>query len=345
MYKQNDSLNRKVLLTGGLGYIGSHTAVALVEAGHFVVIYDNVINSKKEVIDRIELITGIRVPFVEGDVRDTVYLEQSLRKYEIDSVIHLAGLKSVGESLTKPIEYYDNNVVGTVSLLKAMNSAQVRTMVFSSSATIYGVPKYLPLDEDHPTYAINPYGRSKLQTEEILFDLAAADIQAEQLPWRIASLRYFNPVGAHRSGLIGENPNGIPTNLMPYVGRVASGVLPKLSIFGGDYDTPDGTGVRDYIHIVDLAEGHKAALGFLENNVGGHAFNLGTGVGHSVLEVVEGYERASGKSVPYEIVSRRTGDVAACYANPSKANIKLGWRALRTLEDMCASAWNFQSNQ
>ncbi|CAM3603534.1 UDP-glucose 4-epimerase GalE [Thalassospira profundimaris] len=285
------------------------------------------------------------MPFIEGDVRDTVYLEKSLKKHEVDSVIHLAGLKSVGESFSKPIKYYDNNVVGTVSLLKAMNGAQVRTMVFSSSATIYGVPKYLPLGEDHPTCAINPYGRSKLQTEEILFDLAVAGIQAEQLPWCIASLRYFNPVGAHSSGLIGENPNGIPTNLMPYVGRVASGVLPKLNIFGGDYDTQDGTGVRDYIHIVDLAEGHKAALGFLAKHSGAHAFNLGTGVGYSVLEVIEAYERASGQSVPYEIVSRRTGDVAACYANPSKANKELGWRALLTLEDMCASAWNFQSNQ
>jgi len=328
-----------VLLTGGMGYIGSHTAVELAEAGHEVVLYDNLCNSKISVLDRLETITGKRFPFVEGDVRDAAKLEETLKAYRIDAVNHFAGLKAVGESVEKPIEYYDNNIVGTVSLLKAMRAADVKTLVFSSSATVYGDPQYLPLDESHPTSATNPYGRSKLHIEEMLADIAKSDAS-----WRIACLRYFNPVGANDSGLIGEDPNDIPNNLMPYIAQVASGKLPKLNVFGNDYDTPDGTGVRDYIHVMDLAEGHSAALCFLENHAGWHAINLGTGTGYSVLKMVQAFETASQKSVPYVIAPRRSGDIASCYAKADKAKEQLGWKAKRTLEDMCASTWKFQSN-
>jgi UDP-glucose 4-epimerase len=330
----------RVLLTGGMGYIGSHTAVVLTEARHEVVLYDNLCNSKASVLDRLETITEKRLPFIEGDVRDTGKLEKALKDHKIDAVIHFAGLKAVGESVEKPIEYYDNNVTGTISLLKAMRAADVKALVFSSSATVYGDPEYLPLDEAHPTSATNPYGRSKLQIEEILADVANSDTS-----WRIACLRYFNPVGAHDSGLIGEDPNDIPNNLMPYIAQVAGGTLPKLNIFGDDYDTPDGTGVRDYIHVMDLAEGHKAALDFLEQETGWHAINLGTGMGHSVLEMVKSYEAASKKVVPYQIVPRRAGDVANCYAKTQKAEEMLGWKAMRSLEDMCSSTWKFQEKQ
>jgi UDP-glucose 4-epimerase len=330
----------RVLLTGGMGYIGSHTAVVLVEAGHEVVLYDNLCNSKVSVLGRLETITGKRLTFVEGDVRDTDKLEGSLKAYKIDAVIHFAGLKAVGESVEKPIDYYDNNVTGTISLLQAMRAVDVRTLVFSSSATVYGDPQYLPLDETHPTSATNPYGRSKLQIEEILADVANSDTS-----WRIACLRYFNPVGAHDSGLIGEDPNDTPNNLMPYIAQVATGKLPKLNVFGDDYDTKDGTGVRDYIHVMDLAEGHKAALGFLEQESGWHAINLGTGTGYSVLEMVKAFEAASKQAVPYHVAARRAGDIASCYAKADKAKQQLAWQATRTLEDMCASTWAFQSNQ
>jgi UDP-glucose 4-epimerase len=327
----------RVLLTGGMGYIGSHTAVVLAEAGHEVVLFDNLCNSKVSVLDRLETIIGKRLPFIEGDVRDADKLEGALKAHKIDAVIHFAGLKAVGESVEKPIDYYDNNVTGTISLLKAMRAADVKTLVFSSSATVYGDPQYLPLDEAHPTSATNPYGRSKLQIEEILADVAKSDTS-----WRIACLRYFNPVGAHDSGLIGEDPNEIPNNLMPYIAQVASGKLPKLNVFGDDYDTIDGTGVRDYIHVMDLADGHSAALDFLEQETGWYAINLGTGTGYSVLEMVKAFEAASKRSVPYQIAPRRAGDIATCYAKVDKAKQQLGWEAMRSLQEMCASSWKFQ---
>jgi UDP-glucose 4-epimerase len=315
-----------VLLTGGMGYIGSHTAVVLTEAGHEVVLYDNLCNSKTSVLDRLETIIGKRLPFIEGDVRDTDKVEGVLKAHKIDAVIHFAGLKAVGESVEKPIDYYDNNVTGTISLLKAMRAAVVKTLVFSSSATVYGDPQYLPLDEAHPTSATNPYGRSKLQIEEILADVAKSDTS-----WRIACLRYFNPVGAHDSGLIGEDPNDIPNNLMPYIAQVVGGKLPKLNVFGDNYDTKDGTGVRDYIHVMDLAEGHNVALDFLEQETGWHAINLGTGTGYSVLEMVKAFEAASKHAVPYQIAPRRAGDIASCYAKADKARQTLRWQAKRTL--------------
>ena len=331
-----------VLLTGGTGYIGSHTAVVLDRTGFDVVLYDNLSNSKRTVLDRLEEITSKPQTFVEGDMRDTVLLEQTLRSYNIKAVIHFAGLKAVGESVKMPIEYYDNNVAGTVSLLKAMKAANTKILVFSSSATVYGKPHYLPLDELHPTSVINPYGRSKLQIEEMLSDLVMSDELTARFPWRVACLRYFNPVGAHESGLIGENPNGIPSNLMPYIAMVASGKLPYLNVFGGDYSTPDGTGVRDYIHVMDLAEGHKSAIDFLSKNKGWHAVNLGTGAGYSVLEMVKVFEEVSGQKIPYQVIERRVGDIAACYAKADKAAKQLKWQANRSLIDMCSSAWNFQ---
>ena len=325
-----------ILLTGGMGYIGSHTSVVLAEAGHEVVLYDNLCNSKHTVLDQLETITGKRLTFIEGDVRDTSKLEQTLNDHRINAVIHFAGLKAVGESVEKPIDYYENNVTGTISLLKAMRSANIKTLVFSSSATVYGNPQYLPLDEEHPTSATNPYGRSKLQIEEVLADLSKSDPG-----WSIVCLRYFNPVGAHDSGLIGEDPNDIPNNLMPYIAQVASGKLPHLNIFGDDYNTKDGTGVRDYIHVMDLAEGHKSALDFLSNHTGWHAINLGTGTGYSVLEMVQAFERVSGKNIPYRITNRRAGDVATCYAKVDHCNQLLDCRAKRDLDEMCRSTWCF----
>ena len=337
------------MLTGGAGYIGSHTAVVLIESGYDVILYDSLINSRKEVIDRIETIVGKQVPLVQGDVRDTELLIKTLKQHQIESVIHFAGLKAVGESVEKPIEYYDNNIGGTISLLKAMEAVHVGTLVFSSSATVYGEPQYLPLDEEHLVSAANPYGRSKLHAEEILADM----VTANKISWSVVTLRYFNPVGTHESGLIGEAPNGIPNNLMPYIAQVASGKLPHLNIFGDDYRTPDGTGVRDYIHVMDLAEGHLAALNHLNElqtdshgkiNQSGqlYTYNLGTGCGYSVFEMVEIFEQASGQPVPYLVVPRRPGDIAMCYAAVGKAKKELFWEAKRDLQSMCKSTWQFQ---
>ncbi len=327
----------KVFLTGGMGYIGSHTAVALLQTGHEVLLYDNLCNSKASVLDRIERIAGQRPDFVQGDIRDTALLEASLRQHGSQAVIHFAGLKAVGESVAQPTLYYANNVQGSISLLQAMQAAGVAQLVFSSSATVYGQPQYLPLDEAHPTAATNPYGRSKLHIEEILHDVAASDPR-----WRFACLRYFNPVGAHESGLLGEDPNGIPNNLMPFIAKVATGQLPELGVFGSDYDTPDGTGVRDYIHVLDLAQGHVAALNFLQSEGGWHAINLGTGQGYSVLEMLHAFEAASGRRIPYRLAERRPGDVAACYAKTDKAAQVLGWRAERDQSAMCADTWRWQ---
>ena len=330
----------RLLITGGAGYISSHSAVVLSQVGHQIVLYDNLSNSSRAVLENLDQIVGQHMPFVKGDVRNTELLASTLASHSIDAVIHFAGLKAVGESVEKPADYYANNVQGTISLLQAMRSVQVKTLVFSSSATVYGEPQYLPLDENHPTSATNPYGRSKLHIEEMLKDLAASDPA-----WRIACLRYFNPVGAHESGLIGENPNGVPNNLMPYIAQVAAGQRAELSVFGDDYPTADGTGVRDYIHVMDVAEGHAATLAFLSGTTGWHAINLGTGKGYSVLDMVQAFEKASGQQVPYKIVARRAGDVAACYADPKKASEALNWRATRTLDDMCASTWRFQQSQ
>jgi UDP-glucose 4-epimerase len=327
-----------ILLTGGMGYIGSHVAVTLLQAGHHVVIYDNLCNSEAGVLAQIKQITGIKPAFIQADIRATKTLTDVLKDHAIEAVLHFAGLKAVGESVKKPLDYYSNNVEGTVSLLEAMHEVGTRSLVFSGSATVYGEPHYLPLDEAHPLCATNPYGRTKLHIEEMLRDLSISDPL-----WRIACLRYFNPVGAHESGLIGENPVGIPNNLMPYIARVAAGDLKELSVFGNDYPTSDGTGVRDYIHVMDLAEGHAAALSWLAENPGWHAVNLGTGQGYSVLDMVAEFARASGRAIPYRIVPRRAGDVAACYANPGKALRELGWQARRGLSDMCASTWKFQS--
>lgn len=331
-----------ILLTGGTGYIGSHAAVALVQAGHEIVLLDNLSNSQRQVVDHIAQILGRSVSFIEGDIRDVSLVEQALRQHHIDAVMHFAGLKAVGESVKLPLAYYANNVQGTISLLQAMQVCGVTTIVFSSSATVYGDPTYLPIDEQHPTSATNPYGRTKLHIEEMLADLAASCSD-----WKIARLRYFNPVGAHPSGLIGEDPNGIPNNLMPIVSRVAAGILPVLSVYGNDYPTPDGTGVRDYIHVMDLVEGHLSALKFLENqNLGGcHTFNLGTGQGYSVLDMLRAFEDISGQKVPYQIVARRPGDVASCFAKVDRAAQVLGWRARRDLAEMCQSNWHFQQNR
>ena len=328
-----------VLLTGGAGYIGSHTAVALAAAGHRVVVYDNFSNSEPAAVQRLAQVLGAPVVVIEGDVRDTALLQRTLLEQKIDAVIHFAGLKAVGESVLKPVDYYANNVQGAISLLQAMQGADCTTLVFSSSATVYGDPHYLPIDEAHPTRATSPYGRCKLHIEEILSDLSVADPS-----WRLAALRYFNPVGAHASGLIGENPNGIPNNLMPFVAQVAVGKLPQLNVFGNDYDTPDGTGVRDYIHVMDLAEGHQAALKFLMQHPGLHTFNLGTGRGYSVLEMIKAFEAASGKPVPYTVAPRRAGDIASCYASVEFSAQTLNWRATRSLKDMCESSWKFQQN-
>lgn len=328
-----------ILLTGGTGYIGSHAAVVLAQAGHGVVFYDNLSNSRREVAHRVQKIAQRSVALVEGDVRDTALLAQVLKAHDVTAIMHFAGLKAVGESVAEPVAYYANNVAGTISLLQAMRQGGVRTLVFSSSAAVYGQPNYLPIDEEHPTSVSNPYGRSKLHIEEMLADVAHSDVS-----WRIACLRYFNPVGAHASGLIGEDPRGQPNNLMPYVAQVAAGLRPSLSVFGNDYPTPDGTGVRDYIHVMDLVEGHLAALDFLETQKGWHAFNLGTGQGHSVLEMVRSFELASGCTVPFNIVSRRPGDVDATYASAEKARKLLRWEARRGLQEMCASTWRWQMN-
>lgn len=328
-----------ILLTGGAGYIGSHMTVVLIKAGHRVVLFDNLSNSKPDVLSRLKMVCGQDIHFVEGDVRDTPLLIQTLRLNSIEAVIHFAGLKAVGESMANPIDYYANNIQGTISLLQSMKVVGVKALVFSSSATVYGNPNYLPIDENHPKSATNPYGRTKLQIEEILEDVAKSDSTL-----RIVCLRYFNPVGAHESLLIGDDPQGIPNNLMPYLAQVAAGKLGQLSIFGDDYETKDGTGVRDYIHVMDLVEGHLAALNCLgKQSVAFNVFNLGTGRGYSVLEMVKAFEIACGKSVPYKIAPRRSGDIAICYANVDKAASQLDWRAKRSIDEMCTSTWCFQN--
>jgi UDP-glucose 4-epimerase len=326
-----------ILVTGGAGYIGSHTAVELLNSGYDVVIVDNLVNSNREAVKRIERITGKPVAFHEIDSRDEAALARVFDAHPITGAIHFAALKAVGESVAKPIDYYRNNIDSLLVLLDVMRARNVKQFVFSSSATVYGVPKSSPIDESFPLSATNPYGQSKLIAEQILRDLEISDAS-----WRIATLRYFNPVGAHESGLIGEDPAGVPNNLMPYVAQVAVGKLAKLRVFGDDYETPDGTGVRDYIHVVDLARGHIAALDALKTRDASFVVNLGTGQGYSVLEVVRAFEAASGRPVPYEIVARRPGDVAECYANPAAAAELLGWSAEYGLERMCVDHWRWQ---
>jgi len=327
------------LVTGGTGFIGSHTCVALAQVGHEIVILDNLSNSCLEILDRLTTLIGKRPRFVQGDVRDAALLDRIFAEYAIDKVLHFAGLKAVGESSEMPLEYYDNNVRGTLELLGAMKRAAVHTFVFSSSATVYGEPASVPIRENFPRSATNPYGRTKLIVEDILADLH----QANSL-WRIARLRYFNPVGAHESGLIGEAPHGVPNNLMPYIAQVAAGQRQFLNVWGNDYPTPDGTGVRDYIHVCDLAEGHVAAFDYLERKGGMLTVNLGTGQGYSVLDMVKAFEKASGRSVPYQIAPRRTGDSAQCWADPSLAKQLLGWQANRNLDCMCADTWRWQQH-
>jgi UDP-glucose 4-epimerase len=327
-----------ILVTGGTGFIGSHTCVALAAAGHEVLLLDNLSNSRADVLDRLAPLCGQRPAFVEGDVRDAALLDRVFAEHRISAVIHFAALKAVSESVRQPLAYYDNNVGGTLKLLEAMKRAGVRTMVFSSSATVYGDPASVPIREDFPLTATNPYGWTKLMMEQMLADLAQAEPD-----WRIARLRYFNPVGAHESGRIGEDPSGVPNNLLPYVAQVAVGQRPELQVFGGDWPTVDGTGVRDYIHVMDLAEGHVAALERLAREPGLLTVNLGTGRGVSVLEMVRAFEAASGCTVPYRIAPRRAGDVAACWADPALAERLLGWRTRRDLAQMCTDAWRWQS--
>ncbi len=325
-----------VLVTGGTGYIGSHTVVKLLEAGEEVVIIDNLSNSKEDVIDKIETITGKRAKFIKGDILDRALLDKIFAENEIDSVIHFAGLKAVGESVSVPLKYYENNISGTVVLLEAMKEAGVKNMVFSSSATVYGDASEAPFREDAPLKTTNPYGTTKLFIERILQDLYVSDNE-----WSISLLRYFNPIGAHASGLIGEDPNDIPNNLLPYIGKVAVGELEKLNVFGNDYDTVDGTGVRDYIHVEDLAHGHLLALDYVRKHKECLPINLGTGNGYSVLQVVASYEKATGKPIPYEIVGRRPGDIATCYADASRAKELLGFEAKHDIDTMTRDGYNF----
>jgi UDP-glucose 4-epimerase len=328
-----------VLVTGGAGYIGSHTLVELLEIGKDVVVFDNLSNSKEESLERVEKITGKKVKFYKGDLLNVEDLEKVFSENKIESVIHFAGLKAVGESVQKPMLYYKNNITGTLNLCEVMAAHGCKSIVFSSSATVYGSPKTVPITEDFPLSTTNPYGATKLMIEDILRDIYVSDNE-----WRICILRYFNPIGAHKSGLIGEDPNGIPNNLMPYIAKVASGVLPCLSVFGNDYPTKDGTGVRDYIHVVDLAKGHLYALEKIEKESGVFTYNLGTGNGYSVLDIINAFEKTTGVSVNYKITDRRPGDVAECYANPKKAFEELGWKAEKGIEDMCRDTWNFQKN-
>ena len=329
-----------ILVSGGAGYIGSHTCVELIQAGYEIVVVDNFVNSCPEAIHRVEQITGTSIPFVEADLCDAAAVEQLFTQHpEIDSVIHFAGLKAVGESVAKPLEYYTNNLTSTLVLLNAMRAHNVKNFVFSSSATVYGDPATVPINEDFPTGGTtNPYGTTKLFIEQILKDYCKADPTLN-----VAVLRYFNPIGAHESGLIGEDPNGIPNNLVPYIAQVAVGKLEKLHVFGGDYPTPDGTGVRDYIHVVDLARGHVAAIQKVSQNCGLFICNLGTGKGYSVLDILHAYEKACGKELPYVMDPRRPGDIAACYADPQKALDEMGWKAQYGIEEMCASSWKWQS--
>ena len=326
-----------ILVTGGTGYIGSHACVVLMQAGYEVVILDNLSNSRGDVVDRIARIVGRSPVFIEGDVRDKTLVSRLLRERSVSAAIHFAGLKAVGESVAQPLRYYDCNVGGAIALCEAMAEAGVKNLIFSSSATVYGDPASVPIREDFPTGATNPYGRSKLMIEDVLADMHKSDAS-----WRIARLRYFNPVGAHESGLIGEEPSGIPNNLMPYVAQVASGQRERLSVYGNDYPTRDGTGIRDYIHVVDLVEGHLAALRYLEDKGGLLTVNLGTGRGCSVLDMVAAFEKASGRPIPYQIVDRRPGDIAECWADPAAAEKLLGWRATRDVEAMCRDTWRWQ---
>lgn len=328
----------KVLVTGGMGYIGSHTCIQMIQAGMTPIIMDNLYNSKSTVLDRIEKVSGVRPTFILGDIRDKTHLVDILTQHQIESVIHFAGLKAVGESVQKPLEYYDTNVNGTLVLVAAMREVGVKSLVFSSSATVYGDPASVPITESFPTSATNPYGRSKLMVEECL-----TDFQKANPDWSITLLRYFNPVGSHPSGELGEDPQGIPNNLMPFISQVAVGRREHLSVFGSDYPTKDGTGVRDYIHVMDLADGHIAALRNVGNHAGLHIFNLGTGKGYSVLDMVQAFEVASQKEIPYQLVERRPGDIAECWADPTKARQELGWQATRTLQEMTEDTWRWQS--
>ncbi|MBY7842269.1 UDP-glucose 4-epimerase GalE [Vibrio fluvialis] len=329
-----------VLITGGMGYIGSHTCVQMIAAGMTPIMVDNLCNAKAEVLNRIEALTGVRPAFYLGDIRDEAFLDSVFAKHDVQAVIHFAGLKAVGESVSKPIEYYDNNVNGTLVLVRSMRNAGVKSLVFSSSATVYGDPKIVPITETSPTGATtNPYGRSKYMVEQCLSDLVVAEPK-----WSITLLRYFNPVGAHPSGTMGEDPQGIPNNLMPFIAQVAVGRREKLAVFGNDYATPDGTGVRDYIHVMDLADGHIAALQAVGTQAGLHIYNLGTGKGSSVLDMVNAFSQACGKAVPYEICPRRPGDIAECWASTEKAQRELGWQAKLSLADMTADTWRWQSN-
>ncbi|MCQ2131178.1 MAG: UDP-glucose 4-epimerase GalE [Bacteroidales bacterium] len=329
-----------ILLTGGAGYIGSHTIIELDKAGHSVVVVDNYYNSQPEALKRVAKIIGKEVPFVEADVRDRAAMDKVFSDNKIDAVIHFAGLKAVGESVAKPLEYYENNMNATFVLLDVMRNHGCKNIIFSSSATVYGDPAMIPITEECPKgHCTNPYGQTKSMLEEVLMDVQKADKE-----WNVVLLRYFNPIGAHKSGLIGENPNGIPNNLMPYITQTAIGIRKELGVFGNDYDTPDGTGVRDYIHVVDLASGHVAALQAIEKNCGLAIYNLGTGHGYSVLDVVKAFEKANDLKVPYAIKPRRPGDIATCYCNPAKAKAELGWEAQYGIEDMCRDSWNFQKN-
>lgn len=329
----------KILVTGGAGYIGSHTCLELLQMGFEVIVVDNLSNSKEESLKRVQELTGKTLSFHKVDLLDKKALSAVFDKYSFDAAVHFAGLKAVGESVAIPLRYYHNNVTGTMILCEIMNEHNVKNIVFSSSATIYGDPRKVPITEDFPLSPTNPYGSTKLMIETILKDLYHSDKD-----WNVALLRYFNPVGAHSSGRIGEDPNGIPNNLMPYISQVAVGKLDKLSVYGNDYPTHDGTGIRDYIHVVDLAQGHLVALDKLKTNPGLIIYNLGTGRGHSVLEVIAAFEKASGKKIPYKIVGRRSGDIATCYTDPSKAQKELGWSAERDIDDICADTWRWQSN-
>lgn len=330
----------KILLTGGAGYIGSHTIIELDKAGHNVVVVDNLVNSNPESLRRVSKIIGKEIPFYEVDVRDSEKLSKVFDENKIDAVIHFAGLKAVGESVSKPLEYYHNNMTGTFILLDVMRNHGCKNIIFSSSATVYGDPAIIPITEDCPKgHCTNPYGQTKSMLEEVLMDVQKADPE-----WNVVLLRYFNPIGAHQSGMIGENPNGIPNNLMPYITQTAVGIRKELGVFGNDYDTPDGTGVRDYIHVCDLASGHVAALKAIEKKCGQSIYNLGTGHGYSVLDVVKAFEKVNGVKVPYSIKPRRPGDIATCYCNPAKAEKELGWKAQYGIEEMVRDSWNWQRN-
>ena len=329
---------KRILVTGGAGFIGSHTLVELIQSGYDVVVVDNLCNSSQVSLERVTKITGKSITFFEADIRDNIYLDRILTDYPCDACIHFAGLKAVGESVEKPWEYYENNISGTLVLLDVLRSHNCKNIIFSSSATVYGNPEQIPITEECPKgQCTNPYGWTKSMLEQVMMDMQKADPK-----WNIVLLRYFNPIGAHPSGLIGENPNGIPNNLMPYVTQVAIGRRPELGVFGNDYDTPDGTGVRDYIHVVDLARGHVKALQAIERKCGLAIYNLGTGHGYSVLDVVKAFEKVNGVKVPYSIKPRRAGDIATCYSDPSKAERELGWKAEYGIEEMCRDSWNWQ---